>query len=136
MQVQYSTRSVAQTVLLVLAGAAGATLLGGLRQPQAALAGTAGAYTVGDLSGLPPGLQAVALTNGAVYIGQVAGYESGMTVLRNVYYVHCEVDKDTKAVTNMLVKRGKEWHGPDRMYLNPQHILLIEPVSQNSRVAD
>ncbi len=59
-----------------------------------------------------------------------------MPVLRNVYYVHCEVDKETKAVSNVLVKRGKEWHGPDKMFINPQHILLMEPVSPTSRVSD
>lgn len=26
-------------------------------------------------------------------------------------------DKETKAVSNVLVKRGKEWNGPDKMYL-------------------
>jgi hypothetical protein len=123
-----------QSALLLAAGAAGAAFLAGLRQPVNALANSTG--TIGDLSKLPPGLQAVALTNGSVYIGQLSGYESGMPVLRNVYYVHCEVDKITKAVSNVLVKRGKEWHGPDRMYLNPQHILLMEPVSSTSRVAE
>jgi len=105
-----------------------------MRQPHRALADSSG--QLGDMSRLPPGLHALALTNGSVYIGQFSGYENGMPVLRNVYYVHCEVDKDTKAVNNMLVKRGKEWHGPDKMFLNPQHILLIEPVNPTSRVAD
>ena len=34
-----------------------------------------------------------------------------------------------------LVKRGKEWHSPDRMILNANMIVLIEPVSPGSRVA-
>ncbi len=64
-----------------------------------------------------------------------ACYEKGMPVLCNVYHVHCEVGKETKAASNVLVKRGKEWHG-DKMYLNPQHILPMEPVSPASRVSD
>jgi len=36
---------------------------------------------------------------------------------------------------NVLVKRGRELHDPDRMYLNPTQILFVEPVDPNSRVA-
>jgi len=89
-----------------------------------------------DVSNLTGDYHAVALTNGAVYIGQLSKSDTGMPMLRNVFYVHCETDKDTKQVTNVLVKRGKEWHGPDCMFLNPEHILLIEPVNPNSWVAD
>jgi hypothetical protein len=38
-------------------------------------------------------------------------------------------------VTNVLVKRGKELHGPDRMYLNSNQIVFVEPVGQDSKVA-
>lgn len=38
-------------------------------------------------------------------------------------------------VTNMLVRRGKEWHPPDRMIINAPQIVLIEPVTSGSRVA-
>jgi hypothetical protein len=34
----------------------------------------------------------------------------------------------------VLVKRGKELHSPDRMYLNPSQIILVEPVGPNSKV--
>ena len=34
-------------------------------------------------------------------------------MLRNIYYVHCEVEKEPKAVNSVPVKRGKEWHGAD-----------------------
>lgn len=116
-----------------LACAALGFLAGSLRYPSAAHASDAMDMRLHDL---PPGHHAVALTNGSVYIGQLGRTEAGMPVLRSVYYVHCEVNKQTRKVTNMLVKRGKEWHGPDRMYLNPAHVLLIEPVSTMSRVAE
>jgi len=35
----------------------------------------------------------------------------------------------------MLVKRGKELHGPDRMYLNANSIVFVEPVGADSKVA-
>jgi hypothetical protein len=35
----------------------------------------------------------------------------------------------------VLVKRGKEAHEPDRMYLNPGQILFVEPVGEKSQVA-
>jgi hypothetical protein len=38
-------------------------------------------------------------------------------------------------VSNVLVKRGKELHGPDRMYLNPNSIVFVEPVGTDSKVA-
>lgn len=79
--------------------------------------------------------QAVLLINGSVYFGQLEGYGSKFPVLRDVYYVQSGTNPETKQVTNVLVKRGKELHAPDRMYLNPNQIILVEPVGQNSKVA-
>ena len=56
-------------------------------------------------------------------------------MLRNVFYVQAAADANTKQATNVLIRRGKEWHGPDFMLLNASHILLVEPVSPRSRVA-
>ena len=56
-------------------------------------------------------------------------------MLRDVYYVQSATDPQTKQVSNILVKRGKEWHAPDRMILNSNMIVLVEPVNPTSRVA-
>ncbi len=80
--------------------------------------------------------QAVLLTNGSVYFGRLEDYGSHQPVLREVYYVVTKTDPNTKAVSNVLVKRGKELHEPDRMYLNPNQILFVEPVGQKSRVME
>jgi len=58
-------------------------------------------------------------------------------LLKNVFYLQSQViqDKDKKEVRNILIKRGSEWHGPDLMYINTRHVIVIEPVSTNSRVA-
>ena len=79
--------------------------------------------------------QAVLLSNGAVYYGKLAGYGSRHTTLTDVYYIVTKTDPTTKQVTNVLVKRGKELHGPDRMYLNPSQIVFVEPVGPDSKVA-
>jgi len=78
---------------------------------------------------------AVLLSNGSVYFGQLEGLGSAYPVLKDVYYVQSNVNQETKAVTNALVKRGKEWHGPDRMIINEKSIVFIEPVGKGSRVA-
>jgi hypothetical protein len=79
--------------------------------------------------------QAVLLSNGSAYFGRLEGFGSAYPVLKEVFYVQSVQDPQTKAVSNILVKRGKEWHSPDRMILNANMIVLVEPVNPNSRVA-
>ena len=79
--------------------------------------------------------QAVLLTNGSVYFGKLDGYQTKFPVLSDVYYVQTGVDPATKKSTSVLVKRGKELHSPDRMYLTPSQIVLVEPVGPDSKVA-
>jgi hypothetical protein len=79
---------------------------------------------------------AVYLTGGQLYFGKLQGLGTPFPVLTNVFYVQSRQDNQTKQVTNILVKRGKEWHGPDRMYLNAAQIILAEPVGPTSRVAE
>jgi len=79
--------------------------------------------------------QAVLLTNGSVYFGHLQGYGQHNPVLTDVYYIVSQTNPDTKQVNNVLVKRGKELHEPDRMYLNPNQLLFVEPVGPNSKVA-
>jgi hypothetical protein len=85
---------------------------------------------------LTTGDQAVLLSNGSVYYGKLEGLGTAYPVLRDVFYVQVGVDPNTKQTTRVLIRRGKEWHGPDYMVLNANHILLVEPVTQGSRVAE
>jgi len=78
--------------------------------------------------------QAVLLTNGSVYFGHLSGYGTSQPVLTDVYYVASQANPETKQVTNALIKRGKELHEPDRMYLSPNQIVFVESVGQNSKV--
>ncbi|HKV80455.1 MAG TPA: hypothetical protein VJP02_20060, partial [Candidatus Sulfotelmatobacter sp.] len=72
--------------------------------------------------------QAILLANGTVYFGQLQDYGTNRPILRQVYYVISETNANTKQTNNVLVKRGKELHEPDRMYLNPNQIVFVEPV--------
>ena len=78
---------------------------------------------------------AVLLSNGSVYFGKLEGFGSSYPVLHDVYYVQSVTNAETKAVTNILVKRGKEWHAPDRMILSEKAILFVEPVGSDSKVS-
>jgi hypothetical protein len=79
--------------------------------------------------------QAVLLTNGSVYFGHLQGYGGRNPVLTDVYYIVTQANAASKQSNNVLVKRGKELHAPDRMYLNPNALLFVEPVGPNSKVA-
>jgi len=78
---------------------------------------------------------AILLANGSVYFGHLEGLDTDFPVLRDVYYVQSAKDPQTNAVKNVLVKRGKEWHGPDRMIINQKAIVFVEPVGLDSQVA-
>jgi hypothetical protein len=79
--------------------------------------------------------QAVLLVNGSVYFGHLQNYSSGHPILVDVYYVVSQTNPETKQTSNVLVKRGKELHAPDRMYLNPGEIVFVEPVGVDSKIA-
>jgi hypothetical protein len=78
---------------------------------------------------------AVLLDNGQLYYGKLVNAGSRFPELTDVYYIQSSVNQETKAVTSVLVRRGNEWHGPDRMFLNEHHVVLIEPVGTGSKVA-
>jgi hypothetical protein len=80
--------------------------------------------------------QAVLLTNGQVFFGRLEGLGTAYPVLREVYYVRTVPSPvESTKTTNILVRRGQEWHAPDIMVLNADHIVLVEPVTKDSKVA-
>lgn len=79
--------------------------------------------------------QAVLLTNSSVYFGHLQDYGTSHPLLTDVFYVVSQTDPETKQVKSSLIKRGKELHEPDRMYLNPNQIVFVETVGTNSKVA-
>ena len=87
----------------------------------------------------PPALttpyHAVLLANGQAFFGRIESLHSEEVVLQDVFYIQSRTNPETKQITNILVKRGQEWHAPDRMILNKRHVMLIEPVTEGSQVA-
>ena len=79
--------------------------------------------------------QAVFLDNGQVFFGKLADTGSPYLTLRDVHYVQTLVEQDKKKTANLLIKRGSEWHNPDFMRINSRHVVVIEPVGPDSRVA-
>ena len=79
--------------------------------------------------------QTVVLANGAVFYGRLEGFGTSRPVLMNVYYILPNTNPETGQTTRILVKRGRESHNPDRMYLNPKQIVFVEPVGRNSDIA-
>ena len=67
--------------------------------------------------------------------GHLQGYGGPSPILTDVYYIVSQTNPDNKQLNNVLVKRGKELHEPDRMYLSPNQPLFVEPVCTNSKVA-
>lgn len=80
--------------------------------------------------------QAVFLDNGQVFFGKLENGGAEHPKLSEVYYIGQQPAPDGKGVNNILLKRGGEWHGPEFMYLTKNHIVMIEPVSPTSRVAE
>lgn len=79
--------------------------------------------------------QAVFLDNGQNFIGKLEGMGTEYPVLKEVFYIKNQVNPETKEVTSILVKRGQEWHSPELMHINARHILVIEPVAKDSKMA-
>lgn len=79
--------------------------------------------------------QAVFLANSQVFFGRLSAAGSDYPRLDDVFYVQTQVNPQTKETTSVLIRRGKEWHAPTYMVLNARSILLIEPVGEDSKVA-
>jgi hypothetical protein len=79
--------------------------------------------------------QALFLDNGQVFFGKLSDIGSDYPLLKEVFYVQTQTNPETKEVRSILIKRGNEWHGPTSMRVNSKHIVVIEPVSAESKVA-
>jgi hypothetical protein len=84
----------------------------------------------------PTEYQAVYLDNGQIFFGKLADSGSPFPILRDVFFVQTQTDRDKKESKHLLFKRGSiEGHHPDFMRINAEHIVVIEPVAPDSRVA-
>lgn len=91
--------------------------------------------------------QAVFLSNGQVYFGKIAKASSEEVVLKDIYYLitrpalQDQTPEASPAAQEQqsgytLIKLGQEMHGPtDEMRINRKHILFIEGLREDGRVA-
>jgi hypothetical protein len=77
--------------------------------------------------------QAVLLGDGQVYFGRVDKIEKDFLVLSDVYYL--QKNPASGEGQPIMLKRGKEAHGPDISYINTKYIVMVEPVTPDSPVA-
>lgn len=103
------------------------------------------------------GFQAVFLDNGQVYFGRLSGFGGERPTLREIYYLRLPASlQSSAAVTDVnnrtpltavgsaaspqpeltLTKLGNELHGPvDEMKLNPNHIIFVEDLRRDGKIA-
>lgn len=79
--------------------------------------------------------QAVLLIGGIGYFGKIDKIGQSYIEMTDVYYVQSRQNPETNQVNNILIKRGKELHGPDRMFINKSQVIMIEPVAPDSKLA-
>ena len=87
--------------------------------------------------------QAVFLTNGQVYFGKLEDQSSRYVTLTDIYYLQVNepLQQGQEQTAGQqpqlsLVKLGNELHGPvDEMEINRDHILFIEDIKKDGRVA-
>lgn len=91
--------------------------------------------------------QAVFIDNGQVYFGHVKDVNKNDVVIENIYYLQvvaqplqrsfADTGGDQPDQQLTLIKLGNEIHGPqDAMDINRQHVVLIENLKSDSRVAE
>jgi len=79
--------------------------------------------------------QLVLLSNNSVYFGKLEGWGTPNPVLTDVFYVTNVTNPETRQASSMLVRRSKEAHAPDKMYLNAGQVVFVEPIAPGSKVA-
>ncbi|MBN1570822.1 MAG: hypothetical protein JXA73_23480 [Acidobacteria bacterium] len=82
----------------------------------------------------------VFLDNGQIFVGKLEKVDSSYILLKDVFYIKSWVvqDKDdqSREIRNTISMRIEEANNPAFTYINAQHILVIEPVSSNSKISD
>lgn len=84
---------------------------------------------------------AVFLANGQVYFGSLMGETERSIVLADIYYLKATrpllTQDDLQSESDAsLIKLGNELHGPeDRMEINRAHVLFIEKLRPDGKVA-
>ena len=92
------------------------------------------ACTAGNPPAFNTAYQAVLLDKGKL-ICKLSRLGTAFPEMTDVYYIVNKEDPETKTVKQILVKRGKELHAPAETFFDARHIVMIEPVGEDSEVA-
>jgi hypothetical protein len=69
--------------------------------------------------------QGVLLTGGMAFFGKIKTVAPQFIEMTDVYYIKSSQNIETKQIENKMVKRGKELHGPETMYITRQNIIML-----------
>lgn len=111
-------------------------------QPLATGEGTAAPVAPLKAGGLPEGFPASPTgyyaafmnSNNVVLYGKLERVKDGWAVFSDVHFIRSAPDPQNRQVSNQLAKRGQEWHQPAESAVPISSILVLEPVSNDSRV--
>jgi len=86
--------------------------------------------------GSPGALHAVTIVGGPVFYGYLDRTTPDALVLNDVYYVQITSEAQSNQRVNKLVRRSEnDWHGPEKMSIPYDKIIMVELVGPNSSVA-
>jgi len=86
--------------------------------------------------GSPGSLYAVTIVGGPVFYGFLDRTTPDALVLSDVYYVQISSDAKSNQRVNKLVRRSDtDWHGPEKMSIPYDKVVMVELVGSTSVVA-
>ena len=80
-------------------------------------------------------LHSVTLTNQQVYYGKLEDIGRGSVTLSDVHYVITVQDQQGARTNRLVNRRTNDWHGPTRMVVPVDKIIMLEQVGPDSTVA-
>jgi len=80
-------------------------------------------------------LHSVILTNQQVYYGKLEDIGRGSVTLSDVHYVITVQDQQGNRNNRLVNRRTNDWHGPTRMVVPVDKIIMLEQVGPDSTVA-
>ena len=78
--------------------------------------------------------QSIQMDNNTSYFGKIQKIGTNYIELTDIYLMAPKQSVETKQGENKIIKRSKEMYGQDRVYINMRHVVVIEPVSPDSRL--
>ena len=71
-----------------------------------------------------------------MYYGKLDRLDGERQVMTEVYYIRSHIDPQTQETRNILLRRGSEWHAPNKTILYGRHIVMVEPLTPGAKVVE